>query len=100
MHTYGDPAACAHPYGNPATIPPAANFSGYAAIITAVMPPPADSPVTYTRPGSPDTSASCRSTICAMLAASPCPRSMSPLWNQLKQFDTLLEDCCCASTTE
>lgn len=100
MHTYGDPAASAHPYGSPATTPPAANFSGYVAIITAVIAPPADSPVTYTREGSPETSASCRSTIWAREAASPCPRRMSLLWNQLKHWLRLLPLCCCGSTTE
>lgn len=35
-----------------------------------------------------------------MLAASPWPRAMSPLWNQSKQFDALLALCCCGSTTE
>lgn len=64
------------------------------------MAPPAESPVTYTREGSAPLSAIWRAVICRMEAASPWPRAMSPVWNQLKHWLRLLAVVCPGSTTE
>src|ERR1044072_1849525 len=65
----------------------------------ATLAPPADTSVTYTREALPPVSLSPRATICEIDNASPCPRVMSPDWNQLKHDCRLFADGCCASTT-
>ncbi len=56
----------------------------------AVMPPPADRPVMWTRPGSLPYCSTALSAICLIERASPRPRALSPASNQLKQELALL----------
>src|SRR6266540_3288379 len=86
-------------YGSPATIAPPANTSGYDASMTAAIAPPADRPVTNTRPASEPRSLSVRSTICLIDNASPEPRAVSDCSNQLKHLLELLADCCSGNTS-
>jgi hypothetical protein len=86
-------------YGSPAITAPPANTSGYAASIAAVIAPPADRPVTYTRRGSAPKRVTAASTICRIDSASPWPRRMSPVVNQLKQDSALFAEVCSGSTS-
>jgi hypothetical protein len=100
MHENASIMLAAHRYAMPATTPPPANMSGYAASITAVIAPPADSPVTCTRAGFAPVSVIVLRTICAIDSASPWPRVVSPRSNQLKHLLKLLPLCCSGSTME
>ena len=61
----------AHAYGAPDITAPPANTSGYVAIMTSVMIPPAEMPVTNTRAGSLPRVDFMLSTICLIDSASP-----------------------------
>ena len=63
--------------------------------MTAAIAPPAERPVTKTRLGSSPWSATIRSTIALIEAASPRPRRLSPSRNQSKQRSALLASRCC-----
>lgn len=89
----------AHWAGRPDATEPPANTSGYAASRSAVIPPPADRPVTYTRRASEPYCCLAYSTICTIEAASPLPLVSSAGSNQPKQDRALLADVVCGKTT-
>ena len=74
-------------------------MSGYVAAITDAIPPPADRPLTYTRPGSTLYVFSIRLVTAAIRAASPPPRCMLASAKKFQQPSELESVSCSGNTT-